>query len=148
MTQPEVPEQLHAEFAFKLKVELEAPMTIGPSKYGERRLIPITGGTIEGPKLSGEVMPGGADWQLTRPDGVLDVDARYTIRASDGALIHVRNRGIVAFPPHNETLYVRTSPQFEAPRESAHAWLNRSVFLGTIQLINPKLVQIGVFRVI
>lgn len=148
MTQPELPEQLVAEFAFQLKVELDVPMAIGPSKYGERRLIPITGGTIDGPKFSGDVMPGGADWQLTRPDGVLEIDARYTIRATDGALIYVRNRGIVAFPPHNETLYVGTSPQFEAPRESAHAWMNRSMFSGTIRLIHPKLVQIAVYRVI
>jgi hypothetical protein len=147
MPEPIFPERLVANYAFELRVNLTAPLTIGPSKLGLRRLIPIAGGTFEGPDLQGEIVPGGADWQLTRPDGVLEIDARYTIRASDGVLIHVRNRGIVVFPPLVEKPYVRTVPEFEAPLESPHAWLNRTLFLGTLQLVSPTEVRVRMYRV-
>lgn len=147
MAEPNFPERLVANFAFELRVDLSAPLTIGPSKSGLRRLIPICGGTFEGPDLQGEVVPGGADWQLTRADGVLEIDARYTIRASDGALIHVRNRGMVVFPPAVEKPYVRTVPEFEAPLDGPHAWLNRTLFLGTLQLMSPTEVRVRMYRV-
>jgi hypothetical protein len=147
MTEPNFPERLVANFSFELRVSLTAPLTIGPSKLGLRRLIPIAGGTFEGPDLQGEIVPGGADWQLTRPDGVLEVDARYTLRASDAVLIHVRNRGIVVFPPLVETPYVRTVPEFEAPLESPHAWLNRTLFLGTLHLVSGTEVRVRMYRV-
>ena len=124
------------------------PVAVGETPAGKTRFIPITGGTFEGPRITGEVIPGGADWQTVRPDGVTLVEAIYAIRARDGAVISVRNRGLVT-PQDDGRRYVRTVPSFEAPA-GPHDWLNRSVFVGTINLANPErtAVRIGVFRVI
>lgn len=71
-----------------------APLvSLGAAPYGERRYVPIIGGEVEGDALSGEVLAGGADWQIQRQDGTLDISAQYLIRASDGALIEVESRG-------------------------------------------------------
>lgn len=116
-------------------VEIAAPLTVGATPLGERRIIPITGGRFEGEKLAGEVLPGGADWQLVRPDGATLLEARYTLRTSDGALVYVRNRGLRCGPrellarlARGESVdpasyYFRTTPEFEtgAPQ---YAWLN------------------------
>lgn len=117
-------------------------MDHGETSAGRRRVIPITGGNFEGPEIRGEVLAGGADWQLTRPDGVTEVEAIYDIRTDDGAVIHVVNRGIVA-PP-----YVRTAPRFDAPR-GRYDWLNRAVFVGTLKVANAErtAVEIGVWKV-
>jgi hypothetical protein len=63
---------------FTIDAALEAIMSLGRTPYGERRMVAITGGTVRGPKLSGRILPGGADWQLIRSDGVADISARYT----------------------------------------------------------------------
>jgi hypothetical protein len=129
------------EFLFEARVSVAPPLVIGPSSKGLRRIIPILGGTCDGPRLSGEVIPGGADWQYVRPDGVLSLEARYTIRASDGALIQVINRGmrhgpaeIMAQVMRGETVpanayYFRTVAEFEAPI-GVHDWLNKAIVLG------------------
>jgi Protein of unknown function (DUF3237) len=94
------------------------------------------------------VLSGGGDWQLVRADGVLEVNARYTIRTDDGALISVLNRGIVTAAGTER--YVRSVPTFEAPAGSAYDWLNKAVFVGTIEVANraPLVVRIGVFKVV
>ena len=71
----------------------------GAAPDGQRRHIPILGGTFEGPLLRGEILAGGADWQVTRSDGVLVLDAIYAMRTDDGAVIQVRNRGMRSGPP-------------------------------------------------
>jgi len=109
-------------------------------------MFPITGGEVTGPRLRGAVLGGGADWQLLRNDGVLELDARYAIRATDGAHIQVRNRGLLR--ASDSGIYVRTVPQFEADKDGPHAWLNRSVFLGTVEFEQPGQVRISVFEVV
>ena len=120
---------------FRATVEIGAPLSVGMTPLGERRIIPITGGRFDGEKLSGDVLPGGADWQLVRPDGTALLEARYTLRTRDGALVYVRNRGVRSGPPEAlariargeavdpASYYFRTVPQFEtgAPQ---YAWLN------------------------
>jgi hypothetical protein len=98
-------------------------------------------------------MPGGADWQLVRPDGVLEVNALYSIRTDDGVTIVVDNRGIIvpaqpagegrpAAPP-----YVRTNPRFHAP-QGKYDWLNKTMFVGGIAGSSAGgAVIIRVFRV-
>ncbi len=73
---------------------MAAAQELGDTPLGRRRIIGITGGQFFGERLSGRVLPGGADWQVIRGDGVADLDARYTLETSDGALIYVRNKGI------------------------------------------------------
>jgi len=134
------------EFEFEENVLLEAGIDIGQTSMGGRRRIPIIGGTFEGRRIKGKVLPGGMDWQLIRGDGVTEVEADYMIQAEDGALIHVYNHGIIV--PHEGGAYVRTVPRFEAP-VGPHDWLNKTVFLGTITPGGPELasVRIGIWRV-
>jgi hypothetical protein len=141
---------LLTEFAFEAHVDCDPIIVIGDSKQGRRQLIPITGGDFSGPNIKGKVLPGGADWQLVRPDGVLEIEARYTIQTEDGVNIGVRNRGIALYPPVAQTVYVRTVPEFEAPADSDYAWLNKTIFVGTVLPISrvPLVVQVRVFKVV
>lgn len=107
--------------------------------------IPITGGNFAGPGIKGRVVPGGADWQFVRPDGVIDIHAKYTLETDDGVLIMVDIRGVRrAFPAVMERLskghsvptgeyYFRTVAQFEAPLGSRHEWLNRAAFVSVAE---------------
>jgi len=77
----------------RLDVKVTPVVSLGNAPCGERRFVPIVGGTAQGTVLSGEILAGGVDWQLQRPDGTLDIAAHYVIRADDGALIEVRSNG-------------------------------------------------------
>ncbi len=121
---------------------LEPPRELGATPLGRRRIIGITGGSFSGPRFSGRVLPGGADWQLVRADGVAYLDARYTLETADGALVYVRNRGYRHGPPEAMArlargeevdpalIYTRTTPWFETSDER-YDWLNRTVFVGS-----------------
>ena len=127
---------------FRAEITLGPPQELGEAPHGRRRIIPITGGRVSGERLSGRVLPGGADWQVVRADGVAELDARYTIETSDGALIYVANRGVRHGPPEvMEKLaagepvdaalyYMRTTPWFETG-DARYTWLNRIVCVGT-----------------
>jgi hypothetical protein len=140
-----ISQSLQSEFAFEARVSVSAPLTIGAGPHGFRRIIPITGGTVEGPKLRGRVVPGGADAQFVRPDGVLELEARYAIESHDGVLIMITNRALRRGAPElidkltrGESVdpslyYFRTVAQFEAPLASAYAWLNQSIFVGVAE---------------
>jgi hypothetical protein len=78
---------------------VRALVTLGAGPYGERRCIPLGGGTVRGPELNGTLVEGGVDWQVNRVDGVLDIAAHYMIRADDGALIEVQSNGLRHGPP-------------------------------------------------
>jgi hypothetical protein len=131
---------------------------LGPTPHGRRRIIPILAGSVKGPRLVAEVMPGGADWQYVRTDGVVELEARYSILTRDGAEIAVTNRGLRrAEPAVMERLsrgeivdpalvYFRTVPVFEAPA-GPYEWLNRSVFVATAAR-HPDKVHIEVFEVL
>lgn len=116
-----------------LRLVLQARVNVGPmvevgdSDHGKRRFIPITGGSFAGDGLKGEVMAGGADWQLDRPDGVRELDALYSLRTDDGAVIIVHNKGLSVPDPR----YLMTIPAFHAPA-GKYAWLNRRVFVGRV----------------
>ena len=126
----------------KADITLAAPQELGDSPLGRRRIINITGGAFHGERLSGKVLPGGADWQVIRGDGVADLDARYTLETSDGALIYVRNHGyrhgpadvlkrLAAGEDVDPSLYyMRTAPLFETG-DPRYAWLNRLICVGT-----------------
>ena len=131
---------------------------LGPTPRGRRRIIPILSGTVRGERLEGAVVPGGADWQYARSDGVLELEARYSIRTKDATEIAVVNRGLRRAPPEimerlarGETVdpalvYFRTVPEFEAPA-GPYGWLNESVFVATAARF-PDKVQIRVFEVL
>jgi Protein of unknown function (DUF3237) len=140
------------ELTMELYVTLAPAVVVGASDAGRRQFIPITGGRFVGNGVRGEVMSGGADWQLVRPDGVLEVNALYSIRTDDGVVIVVDNRGIIApgearADGSTGPAYVRTAPRFHAP-EGKYEWLNRSTFVGTIGGGGDGAVVIRVFRVL
>ena len=124
------------------EITLGAPQELGDTPQGRRRIIPITGGEFHGARLHGRVLPGGADWQVLRADGVAQLEARYTLETSDGALIYVRNDGLRHGTPDimerlakgesvlPELYYMRTRPCFETAH-ARYAWLNRIVCVAT-----------------
>jgi hypothetical protein len=135
---------LQTEFVYEAVVTIDPAVDVGAAPQGHRRYIPITGGTFEGPKLRGTVLPGGADWQTDRADGVTEVDALYSIRCEDGTVVIVHNSGVIA----GRGAYMRTAPRFEAPA-GPHAWLNESQFVGSVAGgPRPGTVIIRVFRVL
>ena len=79
---------------FTLTSPLGGIQMLGNTPYGERRIINILGGTVEGPKLNGKVLPGGADWQIVRASGSSVADIRYTLKTDGGALLYVQSQGV------------------------------------------------------
>lgn len=114
------------EFVMQLKVKLGTPYSVGETPKGRRTVIPITGGTFEGPQLKGTILEGGADWQLAKGNRT-EIEAIYSIKTDDGVYIHIRNRGIIA--GGDGGFYFKAAPQFEAPEDSKYAWLNNALFL-------------------
>ena len=120
------------EFALQLKVTLGEAFSINNTQHGRRNVIPITGGTFEGPGLKGTIINGGADYQITNADGRTELEAIYCIRTGDGVYIHVRNRGIICSGKDangNPSFYFKAAPQFEAPADSPYGWLNNAIFV-------------------
>ena len=130
------------EFVYEAVANLGPPVDHGAAHDGARRHIPILGGAFEGPLLRGEILPGGADWQVTRSDGVLLLDAIYAMRTDDGTVIQVRNRGMRSGPPEAmaalargervdpASIYFRAAPQFVTPT-GPYDWLGKALFLCT-----------------
>lgn len=119
------------EFALQLRVTLGEAFGINNTQHGRRTVIPITGGTFEGPDIKGTIINGGADYQLNAENRT-ELEAIYCIQTDDGIYIHVRNRGIIANGKDKNglpTFYFRCAPQFEAPQDSRYAWLNNALFL-------------------
>ncbi len=147
---------IRTEFLCRIEVTLEPVRDLGDTPLGRRRIIGITGGSFAG-RLSGRVLPGGADWQVIRADGVADLDARYTLETNDGALIYVHNKGYRHGPPEilqklakgenvdPSQYYMRTTPWFETG-DARYAWLNRIVCVGT-GARRPAAVELEVFEV-
>lgn len=130
------------EFVYEAEARLGPAVAQGAAPDGERRFIPILGGHFEGPRLKGEILPGGADWQVTRADDVLQLDALYAMRTDDGTVIQVRNRGMRSGPREvmaalargervdPGAIYFRAAPSFTVPA-GPYYWLNKALFLCT-----------------
>jgi hypothetical protein len=146
------------ELIFAADVEVGAPLDLGDVGKGGRRIVPITGGTFSGPDIRGIVMPGGADWQILRSDGVSELEARYTLQTDDGALILVRNLALRHGPADvmaalaagravaPGSYYFRGATFFEtsAPR---YAWMTRSIVVCSGER-EPAGVKLRFFRVL
>ena len=129
-----------------LKVAIAPPLRIGETAAGLREVIPISGGSVDGPLLKGKVLPGGADWCLTRPDGIAEVWARYTIQTDEGHLVSIINSGF-AHPNGDGTYGGRTVPRFEVA-DGPLAWLRSSVFVATLLAhASGEQVDLEFFRV-
>ncbi|GAA1793639.1 DUF3237 domain-containing protein [Agromyces lapidis] len=144
------------EFVFELRVAVGPEQHVGRGPGEELGFTPITGGTVSGPALDGEVVAGGGDWWVYRGD-TTQLDARYLLRASDGAVIDVMNRGYhradealarrleAGEPVTEQELYYRTAPVFQTDAP-AHRWLAEHQFIGLARP-EPGHVCIRVFVV-
>ena len=135
---------INCKFLMSVTADVGEPMSMGGGPLGERRVVGITGGTFEGPQLRGTVVPGGADWQIVRADGVLDIDARYALRTDAHALIRVVSQGYRHGPPEvlaalgrgeevpAEKYFFRTVMRFETGAAGLQ-WLNRTIAVASAQ---------------
>ena len=143
--------------AMTLRVQVGPPMELGQVPGGRRRIIPILGGTFEGPQIRGKVLAGGADWQIVRADGLAELDTRYALQTEQGSLIYIQNAGLRHAPPEitkkllagepvdPALVYFKTVPAFETSAPELQ-WLTRAIFVGTGER-HPAEVVIRVWRV-
>lgn len=129
------------EFAFEARITLSQVFEVGETASGKRRIIPITGGTFEGPNIKGTILPLGADFQVMRRDGVAELEAKYGLQVQDGTLIYISNKGLRHGPAEvmqqlangdevdPSAYYFRTCPTFEV-MAGPHDWLTRFIFIG------------------
>ena len=151
------PAEPQLEFVFEVRARVEPPLELGEADGLVRRIVPIGGGEVDGPGLKGEVVAGGADWQAIRPDGLTRILARYVIRAEDGTLIQVENKGIrragpeairrllAGEPVDPSQVYFRAAPTFEVG-PGRHAWLAENLFVSAGKR-RPDGVEIRIYRV-
>ncbi len=129
-------------FIFAAHAKVDPALDLGDVGKGRRRIVPIVGGDFSGPKLRGTVLPGGADWQVIRHNGVAELEARYTLRTDDGALIYVRNHALrhgpadvmaalaAGQPVDPSSYYFRGATFFETSAER-YSWLTKSIVVCT-----------------
>lgn len=121
------------EFAFEERVTIDPATVLGETVLGHRQFIPITGGTVSGPKFNGQVLPFGFDFQLTySKSDCTQLSASYFLKADDGAVIHVLNEGL--FCPQGPRTIFR--PRIEAPK-GPYEWMTRATFVATLDLEPP-----------
>lgn len=130
------------EHLFTARFEVTPARSLGATPFGERRIVQITGGTFEGPRLRGIVLPEGGDWLLFRHDGILQLDVRATLQTDDGHLIYMTYRGVRhgpadviarlnrGEPVDPDEYYFRTAPWFETGSDK-YGWLNGIVSVAT-----------------
>lgn len=148
--------QPRLERLYDMHVDLEPPQVVGETPMGMRQVYIVKGGTCEGPKLRGTILPGAGDWATIRPDGALQLDVRATVQTDDGALIyafyngyiHPLDRAARAAGGQDVPLgeyYFYTNPMFQtgAPR---YDWLNRTLAVGRGRVV-PGGVEYRVWAV-
>jgi len=130
------------ELVCQLTVDLDPIREMGRGRAGQRRIIPIVGGTVHGPRLTGRILNVGADWQTVFADGVAELDTRYAMETHDGATIEIINYGYRHGPPEtlasiargedvpHEAYYMRTHARLETG-DPRYDWVNRTLFVGT-----------------
>lgn len=145
------------EHVFDASIVVAAPVEVGETGIGQRRVIAIEGGEVSGPRVSGRVLPGGADYQVIRPGGLTELHARYVIETESGALVYVENTGIRfgpaealdrirrGLPVDPALIYFRSAPRFETAAPDL-AWMTTNLFVAS-GARRPDRVELSVFRV-
>ena len=141
-----------------LHADLKTPLEIGDGPYGTRTIFDVTGGTIEGQRISGLVLPSGADWILFDPDGVGHLDVRIALETKDGAYIYVQYYGVIGMnekviaaleqgvsTEYGDT-YFMTQPRFETG-DSRYKWLNGIMAVAEGR-IKPSAVEYRIFKMV
>jgi Protein of unknown function (DUF3237) len=148
---------LEFKFLFELNADVGELISLGPCPLGERRVVYIESGSFEGPQLRGEIV-GGADWQILRSDGALELDARYAIREVGGAVVQVLSQGYRHGPPEvmarlargedvdPASYFFRTTMRFETGA-SDFAWLNKTIAVATARR-KARRVEVKAWRLL
>ncbi len=146
------------EFVFEVRAHVAPPIELGEAGGMKRRIVPVGAGVVDGPRLKGEVIAGGADWQAIREDGTTQILARYVIRAEDGTMIQVENKGVRRAAPETmkrllagervdpSLVYFRAAPTFEVGA-GPHQWLTENLFVSAGKRA-PDGVEIRIYRVL
>lgn len=150
---------LPTEFVFRLSIDVAAPVSVGETGLGVRRQIAIMGGELRGANdISGKILPGGADFQIIRPNGLIDLVARYVVEMDDGALIYIENTGIRTGPREAlerltrgeavdpNLIYFRTVPKFETGSDK-YRWMMQTLFVASAQRHQAQVI-IDVYKVL
>ena len=130
------------QFIFAAHATVDPALDLGNVGKGSRRIVPIVGGDFSGPQLRGTVVPGGADWQIIRHDGVAELEARYTLRTDDGALIYVRNHALRHGPadvmaalaagrPVDPSSYYFRGATFFTTGAPRYAWITKPIVVAS-----------------
>ena len=134
--------QLQTKYVFTITAEIGAVTSAGDIGTGVRRIIPIVGGTVKGDDINGKVCPFGADFQIIRPNELIELEAKYAFETDDGAIVYVENKGIRfgpvdllqklkrGEPVDPKLIYFRTVPKFETGHEN-YRWLMQHIFVGS-----------------
>ena len=132
-------ETISFELALQVLAKTGETVEVDDNFNGGRRIVPIIGGSFSGKGLRGVVLPGGADRQRIRNDGIRELDALYDLRADDGTVLTVHNQALVdaSNTENGRKRYVRSFVKVTAP-EGPHAWLNRKVLIGTLFSLRPE----------
>lgn len=152
------PEPPALNYVGTFEVDVDKPITVGTTVDGVRRVVPILGGRVFGPEISGRVLNAGADFQQYPSEGVAYLVANYVLELDDGHHILVENRALRTGAPEDlrrvmegETvdpakIYFRCSPRLTADESGPYAWMNKALFIGTGER-HPYGVRIEVFKV-
>jgi hypothetical protein len=133
---------LQTKYVFTITVEIGEVTNAGDIGHGVRRIVPITGGEVRGADVNGKVCAFGADFQIIRPNELIEVEAKYAFETDDGAVVYVENKGIRFGPVEllqrlkrgeavDPTLiYFRTVPKFETGA-AKYRWLMENLFVAS-----------------
>jgi hypothetical protein len=149
---------LATKYVFSLSIKVGTPIVAGDLGYGIRRVIPVLGGTVLGEGIKGTIHSGGADFQVIRPDGFTELEAKYAFELDDGAVVYIENIG-VRFGPKDALdriargeavdpalIYFRSVPKFETGHPRSR-WLMQNLFIG-VGARHPDRVELAVHQVL
>jgi hypothetical protein len=149
---------LETKYVFSLAIQIGAPIVAGDVGHGVRRVIPILGGEVRGEGIKGTIFPCGADFQIIRPNGLTELEAKYAFEMDDGAIVYIENVGIRFGPKllldriargeivDPGKIYFRSLPKFETGSEN-YRWLMENLFIG-VGARHPDRVEIDVHQVL
>ncbi|HEU0083605.1 MAG TPA: DUF3237 domain-containing protein [Bradyrhizobium sp.] len=152
-----MPPALQTRYVFSLAIKIGAPVVAGDIGWGTRRVIPILGGEVRGPEMRGTILPCGADFQIIRPNGFTELEAKYAFQMDDGAIVYIENIGIRFGPKEAldriargesvdpSLIYFRSAPKFETGSEDWR-WLMEHLFVGA-GARHPDRVELDVHQV-
>ena len=134
--------QLETRYVFTITVRIGEVTSAGEIGTGVRRIIPIIGGVVKGEGVNGKVCPFGADFQIIRPNELIELEAKYAFETDDGAVVYVENKGLRfgpvdllqklkrGEPVDPNLIYFRTVPRFETGA-AKYRWLMENLFIGS-----------------